>query len=255
MMKQIKAFIVDDEFQGRSVLRQMLQQYCSDISLVGEASTVDKALQGIKECDPNIVFLDIQMNGETGFDLLNSLPVINFSLVFTTAFDKYAIQAFRFNAIDYLLKPIVADELIEAVKRAKQKNLLVYTTSKVQVEQLYHDIQNPQKIHDKIAIPTADGFLVIPVNEIVYCQANSNYTEFHLINKKRILSSYTLKQYDEILTKQSFFRAHRSYLINLAHVKMYRRGDGGEIVMSNDHEIELSRTHKDEFLNLLNIRH
>lgn len=231
----------------------MILHYCSDISLVGEASTVEDAIQGIIQQRPNVVFLDIQLNGETGFDLLNRMPAINFSLVFTTAFDQYAIKAFRFNALDYLLKPIVAEELIEAVHKVKQKNSAAHSTSKVQVDQLYHDIKNPKKIHDKIAIPTTEGFVVLSVNEIVYCQANSNYTEFHLANNTQILSSYTLKQYDELLTNQSFFRAHRSYLINLTHVKKYRRGDGGEITMSNDHEIELSRAHKDEFLRLLNI--
>jgi two-component system LytT family response regulator len=252
--QSVKAFIIDDEFQSRKFLGKMMHQYFPEISLVGYASTVEEGLQGIKEYNPDIVFLDIQMKGETGFDLLNHLPEINFALIFTTAFDKYAIKAFRFNAIDYLLKPIVIDELIEAVNKVKQRTALAQSASKGQVEQLYRDITNPQKIHDKIAIPTGEGFIIISVNEIVYCHASSNYTEFYLTDKKRILSSYTLKQYDEILTAQSFFRAHRSFLINLAHIKMYRRGEGGEIVMSNGHEIELSRTHKDEFLHLLNLR-
>jgi two-component system LytT family response regulator len=250
----LKALIIDDEFQGRNFLNNMLLQYFPEISLVGQASTVEEGLRGIKEYNPNIVFLDIQMKGETGFDLLNRLPEINFALIFTTAFDQYAIKAFRFNAIDYLLKPIVKEELIEAVNKVKQQTLSAQPVSKIQVEQLHKDIKNPPKIHDKIAIPTGEGFIVIPVNEIVYCHADGNYTKFYLTDKKCILSSYTLKQYDEILTTQSFFRAHRSYLINLAHVKMYRRGEGGEIVMSNGYEIELSRTHKDEFLHLLNVR-
>lgn len=253
-MSGIKAFIVDDEFQSRNLLIKMLQQYFPEIHLSGEAATVEEGLEGIQKHQPNIVFLDIQMKGETGFDLLSRLQEINFALIFTTAFDKYAIKAFRFNAIDYLLKPIVAVELQEAVNKAKQRRRSAQSASKKQVEQLYQDITNPQKIHDKIAIPTGEGFIVIPVNEIVYCHADSNYTKFHLTDKKCILSSYTLKQYDEMLTSQSFFRAHRSYLINLAHVKMYRRGEGGEIVMSNGHEIELSRTHKDEFLHILNVR-
>jgi len=252
--QEVKAFIIDDEFQSRNFLVKMLQQYFPEICLAGQASTVKEGLQGIKKHRPNIVFLDIQMKGETGFDLLNSLPEINFSLIFTTAFDNYAIKAFRFNAIDYLLKPIVTDELIEAVNKVKQRGISSQSASKIQVEQLYEDMKNPKKIHDKIAIPTGEGFMVVPVNEIVYCHADSNYTKFYLIDKKCILSSYTLKQYDEILTAQSFFRAHRSYLINLVHVKMYRRGEGGEIVMSNGHEIELARTHKDEFLHLLNVR-
>jgi two-component system LytT family response regulator len=253
-MQEIKAFIIDDEFQSRNFLIKMLQQYFPEISVAGQAATVEEGLKGIKKHKPNIVFLDIQMKGETGFDLLNRLQEINFALIFTTAFDKYAIKAFRFNAIDYLLKPIVTSELVEAVNKVKQRTVPGQSASKIQVEQLYHDITNPQKIHDKIAIPTGEGFIVVPVNEIVYFHADSNYTKFHLVDKKCILSSYTLKQYDEILTAQSFFRAHRSYLINLAHVKMYRRGEGGEIVMSNGHEIELSRTHKDEFLHLLNVR-
>lgn len=253
-MRPVKVFITDDEVQSRNVLRQMLLQHFPEIILAGEASTVKEAIAGIEEHRPNIVFLDIQMNGETGFDLLNRLQKTDFSLVITTAFDNYAIKAFRFNAIDYLLKPIVQDEFIEAVHKARQRSAESQIASKGQFEQLYHDLQSPSKIHDKIAIPTTEGFIVIPLTEIVYCRADSNYTEFHLTGKRRILSSYTLKQYDELLNRQSFFRAHRSYLINLAHIKMYRRGEGGEVVMSNDHEIELSRTHKNELLHLLNIR-
>jgi two-component system LytT family response regulator len=250
----IKAFIVDDEFQSRNFLNNMLMQYFPEIGQVGQASTVSEGLKGIKEHNPDIVFLDIQMNGETGFDLLNQLTSINFSLIFTTAFDQFAIKAFRFNAIDYLLKPILTDELIDAVNKVKQRAVPGQSATKGQVEQLYNDIKDPRKIHDKIAVPTNEGFIMIPLDQIIYCHASSNYTEFYLVDNKCILSSYTLKQYDEILTTHSFFRAHRSYLINLAHVKMYKRGEGGEIMMSNGHEIELSRTHKDEFLHLLKIK-
>ncbi|MDB5061197.1 MAG: yehT 3 [Mucilaginibacter sp.] len=253
-MQEIKALIIDDEFQSRNFLIKMLQQYFPDIIVAYQAASVEEGLKEIKKYSPNIVFLDIQMKGETGFDLLSRLPEINFALIFTTAFDQYAIKAFRFNAIDYLLKPLVTDELVGAINKVIQEMANVPHVSKKQVEQLHHDIQNTKKIHDKIAIPTAEGFIVIPVSEIVYCHADGNYTMFYLTDKKCILSSFNLKQYDEILTLQSFFRAHRSYLINLEHVKMYRRGEGGEIVMSNGHEIELSRTHKDEFLHILKIR-
>jgi len=232
----------------------MLHQYFPEIRVTGEASTVAEGLKGIQQYNPEIVFLDIQMNGETGFDLLSRLPTIDFALIFVTAYDQYAIKAFRFNAIDYLLKPIVTEELIEAVNKVKQKISSSQSDTKELVDQLYKDLQEPKKIHDKIAVSTFDGFIIIPINEIIYCHASSNYTEFHLTNNKCILSSYTLKQYDEILNAQSFFRAHRSYLINMAHVKIYKKGDGGVIVMSNGEEIELSRTHKMEFLHLLNIR-
>jgi two-component system LytT family response regulator len=250
----LNAFIVDDEYQSRNFLGNLLAKNFPEIELAGQAANVKDGLAGIKKHQPEIVFLDIQMNGETGFDLLNSLPAINFALVVTSAFDRFAVKAFRFNAIDYLLKPIVADELLEAVNKIKQKALQTQQVSKSQVEQLYQDMANPQKVHDKIAIPAPEGFIIIPVQEIVYCRANGNYTEFLLADKRCILSSYSLKQYDEILTTQSFFRAHRSYLVNLAHVTMYKRGEGGVIQMSNGHEIELSRTHKNKFLHLLNIR-
>lgn len=253
-MDAITSFIIDDESQSRSFLRKMLHQYFPEIRVTGEASTVAEGLKGILQYNPDIVFLDIQMNGETGFDLLSRLQKIDFALIFITAYDQYAIKAFRFNAIDYLLKPMVTEELIEAVNKVKQKIAYKQPDSKDLVDQLYKDLQEPRKIHDKIAIPTIDGFIIIPINEIIYCQASSNYTEFYLTDGKCILSSYTLKQYDEILNCQSFFRAHRSYLINMAHVKIYKKGDGGEIVMSNGDEIELSRTHKMEFLHLLNIR-
>ncbi len=253
-MQQKSAIIIDDEPQSRSFLCHTLQQQCSDIFVAGEAATVVEGLAKISSHHPDIVFLDIQMQGETGFDLLKQLQHIDFALIFTTAFDNYAITAFRFNAIDYLLKPIITEELIEAVNKIKQRNYSGQPVIKQQVNQLYQDIKTPQMKPEKIAVPTSDGFVFIPITSIVYCLAKSNYTEFHLSDNKTVLSSYTLKQYDELLTPQSFFRVHRSYLINLNHVKAYKRGDGGEIVMNNGDIIELSRTHKDEFLHLLNIR-
>jgi two-component system LytT family response regulator len=249
----IKVFIVDDEFQGRAFLHSMLTRLFPEIEVVGMASTVNEGIEGIKKYQPDIVFLDIQMKGETGFDLLDGLTTIDFSLVITSAFDRFAIKAFRFNAIDYLLKPIIEDELVMAVEKIKRQSLKNQHLSKHQVEQLYRDMRNPQKPHDKIAIPTLEGFIVTRVDDIVYCHANGNYTEFCLCDKKPMLSSYTLKQYDEMLTPQSFFRAHRSYLVNMTHVKEYRRSEGGTITMSNGHQIELSRTHKDEFMRLLNV--
>ena len=253
-MQVITTLLIDDEFQSRNFLHKMLQQYFPELEVIGEASSVKDGMKRIIECKPDIVFLDIQLQDGTGFDLIGRLPKIDFAIIFITAYNQYAIKAFRFNAIDYLLKPIVTEELIEAVNKVKQRITSSKTDSKELVDQLYLDIQNPKKVHDKIAISTLDGFIIVPINEIIYCHANSNYTRFYLIDKRSILSSYTLKQYDEMLTAQSFFRAHRSYLINMSHVKFYKKGEGGEIVMSNGDEIELSRTHKTEFLHLLNIR-
>ncbi len=190
------------------------------------------------------------MNGETGFDLLRKIEKRNFKIIFVTAHDTYALKAFRFNAVDYLLKPIVLEELKDAVDKVISQFSEKRMTSDAQLENLAQIIQNPKKVNDKIAVPTSDGFVLIALRDIVFCKANGNYTEFHLSNSKQLLSSYTLKQYHELLVEQNFFRAHRSFLINLSHVKMYRRGEGGTIVMNDGSEIELSRQNKEAFFQL-----
>ena len=152
--------------------------------------------------------------------------------------------------MDYLLKPIVLEELKDAVGKVMNQMPEKEMTSDAQLENLAQFIRNPKKVNDKIAVPTSDGFVLISLPEIVFCKANGNYTEFHLTGKKQLLSSYTLKQYHELLVEQNFFRAHRSFLVNLSHVKMYRRGEGGTIVMNDGSEIELSRQNKEAFFQL-----
>jgi len=246
----LKVFIVDDEFQSRNLLSKLLQEHIPGVVVAGQASNVAEGIAGINEFNPGLLFLDIEMNGETGFDLLRKIEKRNFKIIFVTAHDAYALKAFRFNAVDYLLKPIVLDELKEAVSKVINQLPEARTTSDAQLENLAQFIQNPKKVNDKIAIPTSDGFVLISVPEIVFCKANGNYTEFHLTAKKQLLSSYTLKQYHELLVEQNFFRAHRSFLINLSHVKMYRRGEGGTIIMDDGSEIELSRQNKEAFFQL-----
>ncbi|MES1225049.1 MAG: LytTR family DNA-binding domain-containing protein [Bacteroidota bacterium] len=246
----LKVFIVDDEYQSRNLLSRLLMEHFPNIIVTGQAANVQEGIAGINEFNPGLVFLDIEMNGETGFDLLRKIEKRSFQIIFITAHNDYALKAFRFNAIDYLLKPIVLDELKDAVNKAVNQLSGEKATSDAQIENLVQVIRDPKKINDKIAVPTSDGFVLVSLKEIVYCRANGNYTEFHLTGKKQLLSSYTLKQYHELLEGQNFFRAHRSFLINLSYVKMYRRGEGGTIVMSDDSEIELSRQNKDAFLQL-----
>jgi two-component system, LytTR family, response regulator len=246
----LKVFIVDDEYQSRNLLSKLLLEHFPDVIVAGQASNVAEGIAGINESGPGLLFLDIEMNGETGFDLLRKVEKRNFKIIFVTAHDAYALKAFRFNAVDYLLKPIVLEELKDAVGKAIDQLPEKRITSDAQLENLAQFIQNPKKVNDKIAVPTSDGFVLIPVPEIIFCKANGNYTEFHLTGKKQLLSSYTLKQYHELLVEQNFFRAHRSFLINLSHVKMYRRGEGGTIIMNDGSEIELSRQHKEAFFQL-----
>ena len=246
----LKVFIVDDEYQSRNLLSKLLSEHIPDIVVAGQASNVADAIAGIREFDPGLLFLDIEMNGETGFDLLRKIEKRKFKIIFVTAHDAYALKAFRFNAVDYLLKPIVLEELKDAVGKVMNQMPEKEMTSDAQLENLAQFIRNPKKVNDKIAVPTSDGFVLISLPEIVFCKANGNYTEFHLTGKKQLLSSYTLKQYHELLVEQNFFRAHRSFLVNLSHVKMYRRGEGGTIVMNDGSEIELSRQNKEAFFQL-----
>jgi len=247
-----KVFVVDDEYQGRNLLCKLLSEHFPAITITGEAATVKEGVEGIRLFKPDLLFLDIEMNGESGFDLLQQLNTRDFRIIFVTAHNEYALKAFRFNAVDYLLKPIVLSEMEDAISKAI-KLLPEHTfTSAEQLDNLAKHIQNPKKAHDKIAVPTPEGFILVPLQDIIFCHANGNYTEFHLLGKKKLLSSYTLKQYHELLIEQNFFRAHRSYLINLSYVKMYKRGDGGIVVMQDGSEIELSRQNKEAFLQFFN---
>jgi len=246
----VKVFVVDDEYQSRSLLCRLLTDHFPGIIIAGQASNVQEGLEGILRYEPDLVFLDIEMHNETGFELLQKLPTRNFQIIFVTAHDEYALKAFRFNAIDYLLKPIILSELEDAITKVIRYLPSKHFTSDEQLENVASHINNPKRVHDKIAIPTSDGFVLVPLQDILYCHANGNYTEFHLLSNKQLLSSYTLKQYHELLIDQNFFRAHRSYLINLSYVKMYRRGDGGTVIMQDGSEIEVSKQNKEAFLQL-----
>ena len=246
----ITAFIVDDEFQSREVISLMLAAMFPEIKIVGLAATVKEALAGIEKKQPQLVFLDVQMQQESGFDLLDQVPEINFELIFTTAHSEFAVKAFRYSALDYLIKPIDGVELETAVKKAKKIIQSQRSSISEQVQLLTQHLDSAKKIADKIAIPTPEGLMFVHVRDIIYCHGLGNYTEFFLLNEEKITSSHTLKLYEELLRDHLFFRAHKSFLINLAHIKKYLRGEGGTAVMSNGHEIEIARRNKTDFLNL-----
>jgi two-component system LytT family response regulator len=228
----------------------MLAGMFPEIKVVGLAGTVKDALAGIEKKQPQLVFLDVQMQNETGFDLLDKFNEVNFELIFTTAHNEFAVKAFRYSALDYLIKPIDASELECAVKKAKKRIQFNQSSTTEQVQLLNHHLDGAKKIPDKIAIPTPEGLMFIHVHDIIYCHGLGNYTEFFLLNEQKITSSHTLRQYEELLSDHLFFRAHKSFLINLSHIKKYLRGEGGTAVMSNGHEIEIARRNKTNFLNL-----
>lgn len=255
MEKAIRVFIADDEYQSRLVISKLLSRYFTGLQVVGQAGTVSEAVESIPQLQPQIVFLDVRMQHETGFDVLDRLPQTDFEVIFTTAYEEYAIKAIRYSAIDYLIKPIDPIELQTAVQRAIDNIKKQQSHTPEQVMLLHQHLGgNPtQKFNNKIAVPTPDGLLFIHTNDIIYCQGQNNYTEIYIANGKVVTSSYTLKIYEDMLAGQYFFRVHKSYLINLHHITMYRRGEGGVAVMSNGDEIEIARRNKTSFLNLFKV--
>jgi two-component system LytT family response regulator len=246
----ISAFIIDDEFQSRELISMLLADRFPELKVVGQAENVDEALAGIRAKNPQLVFLEVQMRNETAFTLLDKLEAINFEIIFTTAHNEFAVKAFRYSALDYLLKPIDVSELRSAVEKAKDKIRLKSSSMMEQIQVLNHHLDHTKITAGKIAIPSPDGMEFVLVHDIIYCHGQGNYTELYMTDKSKITSSRTLKLYEDILLEHSFFRAHKSYLINLAHIKSYLRGEGGTAVMSNGHEIEIARRNKTDFLNL-----
>jgi len=249
-MTNLRVLIVDDEPQSRSLIRKLLSVHFPGL-VAEEAETVNDSVEKIRQFSPGLVFLDVQMRGETGFDLLDNVKTPDFEIIFTTAHSEFALKAFRYSALDYLMKPIDADEFRVAVEKALVRIKNQHTPGE-QISFL-KELRLQQKPPDKLTLPTPEGFFLINIGDILYCHAAGNYTEFHLADRQKIVSSYTLGYYEEILTNHRFFRSHRSYLVNLTHIKMYRKGEGGTLVMDNGDEIEVSRTNKEAFLKFFKI--
>jgi two-component system LytT family response regulator len=239
------AVIVDDEPQGITLLQNLIKSYCPQLTLVGTADNAEKAYQLIKTTSPSIVLLDIEMPGDSGFQLLQKFSPVPFRVIFTTAHEKYAIHAIRFSAVDYLLKPISIAELKTAVAKAISEPWTPLQSG--QINSIAAGIQS-QKLSEKIALPVQDGIRFETIDEIIYCKGSNNYTYFYLRNGDKILVSRTLKEYEQLLTEHHFFRVHQSYLINLNYVKRYIRGRGGYVVMENNAELPVSTRKKEEFL-------
>ncbi len=244
MMKKRKVVIVDDEAKARAALRQLLDAYCNDYEVIAEASGVEEGVETIRRTHPDIVFLDVQMQDGSGFDLLSKFQRIDFNVIFASAYDKFAIRAFKFSAIDFLQKPIEPDQLMQACRKASQQMEISEISSKLEV------LMSNRKSFEKIALPTLDGFIFINIKDIVRCEAESNYTRFFLQNRRDILVSKTLREFDEMLSPFGFFRVHKSHLINLAYLREYLRGDGA-VIMEDGAEIIISRRRKDDFLESL----
>ncbi|MEH6764888.1 MAG: LytTR family DNA-binding domain-containing protein [Aequorivita antarctica] len=247
----LKAIIVDDEKHSRETLNNLVIEFCEDVEVLTTASNIEDAVLAIKTLKPDLLFLDIELQTGTGFDILEQLNEVNFEVIFTTAFEQYALKAVKFSSLDYLLKPIDLDELQKAVEKAKKiKDRNIYSR---QLETLIHNLKQQQPINNKICLATADGYEFINVEEIMYCKAEGSYTSFKLINGINLLVSKHLKEYENLLTDQYFMRVHNSYLINLNEVKKYVKADGGYILMNNGEPVSISRSKKDDFFKIMNL--
>ena len=246
------AIIIDDEPNAVVVLQKLLEKHCPNVQVIAATTSSIMGLKKIKELHPSIVFLDIEMPQMNGFQLLTELDDISFHLIFTTAYDQFAVKAFKFNALDYLLKPIDPTELQQAIKKTDDKPVFLPQQLQHLAELLEH--RETENIPVRIALPHAKGYKFISVTDILYCESESNYTLLYLANEPNFTVCKTLGEIEEILPSSMFLRVHRSYLVNTKKIKEMIKSDGGFLVMENNAEIPVSRNKKDEVGELLKIR-
>jgi two-component system LytT family response regulator len=244
----ITAIIIDDEEKGRMVLKQKLADHCPEITVIAEASNGLEGRDWIEKTSPDVVFLDIEMPRMNGFEMLNSLNEKNFHLIFTTAYDHYAIKAIRFAAFDYLMKPIDIDELKSAVnKMALRKPADVSR----QLDILIHNTGKNTKNFNKIAIPTLDGISFFDLDDLIHLDSDSNYTMLHFTQGRKILSAKTLKDFEDQLSDSNFVRLHHSHIVNIHYITKYIKGEGGQVILSNGSVIDVSRRKKVDLLKMI----
>ncbi|HTR29145.1 MAG TPA: LytTR family DNA-binding domain-containing protein [Puia sp.] len=238
----IKAIIVDDEPYCCDTLAILLERYCPQVEVTGRYLSGAEALEPIRQTSPQLLFLDIEMPRMNGFELLEKLGEVNFELIFTTSYDQYAIKAIRHSALDYLLKPIDREELIESIQKVEQR---LRAPLPQQIDLLFQTLQAPAHAFNKIAIPTMEGLQMVAVSNIIHCASDSNYTILLLKDRQRIVASRTLKEIEELLEDYSFLRVHHSSVVNLNEVDKYVRGEGGYLVMSDGSAVNVSRSRKE----------
>jgi two-component system LytT family response regulator len=240
------AIIIDDEKNSRDSLRKKILQYCTDLEIIAICESGEEGLEKIGSLDPDIVFLDVEMPRMNGFTMLQQLKTRQFELIFTTAYDHYAIRAIRFSALDYLVKPIEAEDLKQAVAKAIEK--IKSPTSNQRIETLLHNLLQEKSNRQKIALTSLEGFQFVEIDNIIYLEAKGNYTEVYLKDQPKITISRTLKDCEELLSSAIFIRIHHSYIINKNHIQKYIKGEGGQVVMNNGRTLDVARRRKEEFM-------
>jgi two-component system, LytTR family, response regulator len=247
---QLKAIVIDNEDNIRLGIVQRLKKHCPNIYQVYEANGVETGIKAIQNIQPDIVFLDVEMEDGTGFDLMKRLGGFKFQLIFITAYDKYAVNAFKFSAIDFLLKPIDLDDLIASVNKADKH--LKSSSMEMQFQILQESLSSIKDSEKKIVLKDSESIYFVRVSDILYCKAEGPYTEFFLIGQQKITISKTLKDYEDLLEQYGFVRTHRSYLINVKKITRFDKADGGSLVMENNHLVPVSVRKKEEIMEMLN---
>ncbi|HXB33130.1 MAG TPA: LytTR family DNA-binding domain-containing protein [Puia sp.] len=245
----IRTVLIDDETDSIRVLQKLLETYCPQIEVVGTAEGVETGLEVIQATRPDLLLLDIEMTQGNAFDLLNQLRPLTFQVIFVTAFDNYAIRAFKYSAVDYLLKPVDIDELVSAVRkvteRSQQRNIID------QMQVFLDNMGTYGLAQQKMAVPTVDGLIFINLREVVRFEAKSSYTQINLENGEVVMATRTIKDYEDILPETLFCRIHNSHIINLQKIEKYHKGRGGYVILEDGSEIEVASRRRQEFLRRL----
>jgi len=245
----IRGIIVEDEKHSRETLLGMLDRYCKNVEIVAQADSYRGGLEKIREYKPDVIFLDIQMPDGSGFRLLEELDEINFEIIFTTAFDQFAIKAIKYSALDYLLKPIDPEELVKALKKVESKISKQAVNENIQV--LLDNIKSREPEPHKIVLSTSEKIHIIETDQILRCESDNYYTIFFLIDGKKILISKTLKENEELLGGHNFIRPHKSHLVNVQYIKGFLRNDGGYIEMTDGSKIPVSRRKREKIIEII----
>lgn len=246
----LNAIIVEDEKRSRETLAGLLKLYCKNVVVLAEADGMQSGVEAIEKHKPDVVFLDIQMPDGSGFRLLESLKEIDFDIIFTTAYDQFAIKAIKFSAIDYLLKPIFPDDLTAAVKKAEERQEVRNTRKNVEV--LLENIKKPESEAPNIVLSTSDRINVVKIKDIIRCESDNYYTLFRFVNGTSLLVSKTLKENEEMLRDYNFIRPHKSHLVNVIYIKSFNKHDGGYIMMTDGSKVPVSRRKKEKIVEIIN---
>jgi len=243
-MNRIKSILIDDEPRGLSSLQKLLEFHCPEVEVMQTCRRASEAKAAIEQLHPELIFLDIEMPGKNGFELLDEIPQIDFEIIFVTAYNDYTTQALHLSAVDYLLKPVDENLLIQAVKRAVKR--IGSNTDKQPVETFLHNMQQAGAMQKmRLCIPFSRGFQVVDIQKIIYIEASGNYSNIHFTDRPMICASKTIHEYETLLEDCNFVRVHKSYVVNLDHIAEYIKGEGGNVIVTGGTEIEVSRRKKD----------